>query len=529
MRVWRPQTCFLICMILKLMAVVILASLFLKKTAILFVNPKLVELNDFQIFMNDWCRVRQARTETQSILASCQDQLKWTYDQNGTETNASMSFISKWDLKPAGQFSRFFIQTVSSEGALKTTGGDWWRVRIRSSVASLPSTVFDHRDGTYEVIFLIVEHGIYYLDITLDHSLCNGFKDPPQNWFILGNAQGKMQPNGVLRGRAKQDYLLQPFQDGRKLTINIGLPDGRGLFVFNSLPRDILLQLGKKFDLSCGMKCQMIWDGYGRWADEKWKPYLKARDGKVESKNLDKNDDVSQTRSPLYNTLWIYGDSQAKRMYEEVQNTSLCKTIFRVCKLSSNWVYAYEGEMPRQDDLDFDYKRITNDIKRVLDVEEMSENSVMVLNLGLHFVQATNFSNYIKLLRGVVDVIETRQREGKKNVRLIWKTTTEISKHKDTKDLLYCDFKRFFTNARVAMYNAYATSFMCQKGFEILDVHPLTASYPGGTGGPKIEFYKEHDVVHYKRHVTKPFEDLLTEYLLGNVPRQLNFKNYQFS
>ena len=50
----------------------------------------------------------------------------------------------------------------------------------------------------------------------------------------------------------------------------------QGLFLFNSLPTDLLLKLGKKYDFSCGMKCQLIWDGYGRWAQETWKPYLKG-------------------------------------------------------------------------------------------------------------------------------------------------------------------------------------------------------------------------------------------------------------
>lgn len=186
MRLRVSQISLFIAIVVKLMAVVILAGLLLKKIEVLFVNPKLEALIDFQIFMKDWCQVRQARTNIQSILGSCLDQLKWTYDQNGTETNASLSFVSSWDLKPAGQFSRFFIQTVSNDGTLKTTGGDWWRVRIRSPVASLPSTVFDHRNGTYEVVFLIVEPGIYHLNIILDYTQCNGFKDPPKNWFILG-------------------------------------------------------------------------------------------------------------------------------------------------------------------------------------------------------------------------------------------------------------------------------------------------------------------------------------------------------
>ena len=134
-------------------------------------------------------------------------------------------------------------------------------------------------------------------------------------------------------------------------------------------------------------------------------------------------------------------------MYDEVKNTKLCGKIFKACNLSRNWVYAYNGEFPPQDDLDFDHNRIVDDIKRVLELPEMSQNSIMVLNLGLHYLGATNFSNYIKLLRSVVGVFKNRQREGKKCARMIWKTTTEISKHKDTDELLYSDFKRFLNNA----------------------------------------------------------------------------------
>jgi hypothetical protein len=79
------------------------------------------------------------------------------------------------------------------------------------------------------------------------------------------------------------------------------------------------------------------------------------------------------------------------------------------------------------------------------------------------------------------------------------------------------------------MFNAYATSLMCREGFEILDIFPLSASYPGGTGGPNVEYFKEHDIVHFKPIVMKPFQDALAEYFMGNVPEDLTFENYQFS
>ena len=74
------------------------------------------------------------------------------------------------------------------------------------------------------------------------------------------------------------------------------------------------------------------------------------------------------------------------------------------------------------------------------------------------------------------------------------------------------------------MFNAYATSLMCQEGFEILDVHPLTASWSKGRGDEK-----PIDPVHFKPINTKPFEDVLAEYLTGNVPEELTFENYQLS
>ena len=47
---------------------------------------------------------------------------------------------------------------------------------------------------------------------------------------------------------------------------------------------------------------------------------------------------------------------------------------------------------------------------------------------------------------------------------------------------------------------------MCQAGLEVLDVYPFTRSFPEGTGGPEVAWYKERDIVHLKLHVMKPIE-----------------------
>ncbi|KAJ7369256.1 hypothetical protein OS493_040236 [Desmophyllum pertusum] len=65
-----------------------------------------------------------------------------------------------------------------------------------------------------------MEPGVYQLSIYLDYSLCDGFKDPPRDWFIKGNAQGKYQKEGLLG--TLDEYLRQPLlKNGSHLKINV--------------------------------------------------------------------------------------------------------------------------------------------------------------------------------------------------------------------------------------------------------------------------------------------------------------------
>ena len=64
---------------------------------------------------------------------------------------------------------------------------------------------------------------------------------------------------------------------------------------------------------------------------------------------------------------------------------------------------------------------------------------------------------------------------------------------------------------RVLLYNAYATSAMCAAGIDVLDVYPLTDSYPKGTGYHGDRF-TVNDVVHYNDSVFWPVENVLENY-----------------
>lgn len=140
-------------------------------------------------FMHQWCRQRKLRVNWEQVIRPCSDNMAWGQVKSGWEksqrTNASMSSIRYLDIRPAREFSRVFIQSRTKDGQDKRIGGDSWRVYLRGP-SSIAATVFDHNNGTYEALFLIMEPGTYRLELILDFSLCDGYRDPPIDWFIKG-------------------------------------------------------------------------------------------------------------------------------------------------------------------------------------------------------------------------------------------------------------------------------------------------------------------------------------------------------
>ena len=66
-----------------------------------------------------------------------------------------------------------------------SSGGDSWRVQF-SGPAILSGTVYDYNNGTYEVVALFMDPGLYFVTATLDYSMCDGYKNPPIDWFQKG-------------------------------------------------------------------------------------------------------------------------------------------------------------------------------------------------------------------------------------------------------------------------------------------------------------------------------------------------------
>ena len=189
-------------------------------------KPKTVQRSSishrYQDFRRQWLRQRRARVDWQSIIKPCKDNMAWGQVPDGwSKLNRSSPVASEvvfWDIRPASEFSKIFIQSKTSDNRTKAIGGDTWRVYVRGP-SSVAATVFDHNNGTYEALFLITEPGVYQVIIYLDYSLCDGFRDPPRDWFVKGNAQGKYQKDGLLG--TLDDYLRQPFKNGNPLIITV--------------------------------------------------------------------------------------------------------------------------------------------------------------------------------------------------------------------------------------------------------------------------------------------------------------------
>lgn len=139
-------------------------------------------------FKSQWLKYSKAGLDWKGILNPCKSDMEWK--TKGLETinrsSGNTSEIFSVDIRPAGEFSKIFIQSRTADGRLKIIGGDAWRVYV-TGPSSLVAKVFDYNNGTYEAMFLVMEPGVYEVTIILDYSLCDGLRDPPRDWFIKGN------------------------------------------------------------------------------------------------------------------------------------------------------------------------------------------------------------------------------------------------------------------------------------------------------------------------------------------------------
>lgn len=435
------------------------------------------------------------RTDWKSLLKPCDGQISWesrdALERPYWQTDPERSLVSSIDVRPAGEISRLFITTVNRNGEFKTEGGDSWRVKINGT-ASLSPRIQDKGDGTYEVVFLCKYEGIYNVYIYLDYSLCNGLRDPPVDWFIRGNAQGKYQSIDVIG--TPVDFLMVQL---RNTPISINVPEKRA----NVPEKDKVPH--------CGGSCEFLWDGQGIWKGLQWMPYFKY------GRSLRATESRNSTKKR--GTLHVYGDSVSVFFAQSLKGRrTLIGEIFKTCSFSYNWVYHAKNvslAKKQRDSLDFNISRVISELQETIQAQDISNSeNVLILNFGLHFVESTNLSNYQMLISRMAEVLTRKGANGEPwfSGTVIWKTTTAINKERA--DFPQLHWRRFLTNYRIQLYNAYAVAVMCKHGIKIIDAYPISESYPFGTGTHAGRKAARNDVVHYNNEAFYPIELFLQDY-----------------
>ena len=138
-------------------------------------------------------------------------------------------------------------------------------------------------------------------------------------------------------------------------------------------------------------------------------------------------------------TLWIFGDSVGRLLYQSVNTRPLCNLLYKKCNNSYVWVYRRDNEklyMELERALDFRPEKAIEAIIDVLRKPEMQqEESTLLLNLVLHFVRSINFTTYQKLIDDLILVLKAQgfpqeERISEYPAKIIWKSSTAVCEEK---------------------------------------------------------------------------------------------------
>ncbi|XP_066922504.1 uncharacterized protein [Clytia hemisphaerica] len=447
--------------------------------------------NENDDFLVQMCRERIYRLDYKKMLEQCSKSLKFgthIYDEN-LRTCPGFTKIIDRKIRETGEYSSFKIKTFDNNNMPKTFGGDSFRVFVNGT-SSLEAFVYDLGGGLYESTFLILDPGVYEIKVIMEGSICSSYVDPPDDWFRKGDFNGHFQDVWSWKNTVKAKewrYLLSEMIWKEVATFNIEVKPGNKHRIQDNLEKI------KDWQNLCmlDMKCKFLDDGFGRWKEKEWFPF-------VSDINTFGDERLKFRPREKEGVLWIYGDCYAFHLFEQVWNTTLCNQQFATCKKTYNWVYPRKHVNPRKDwtihlnrHHDLDIPWLVNYFKSVITRKELKEtDSGMLLNLGLHFVRTSSFEQYKTLIDSFIKVIRASKTD------VVWRSTTSIYKREDK------THKRFQTNQRALLFNAYAMSAMCKAGIPIIDVYPITAAYPK----------KPKDGIHFSMALLKPMVEVLKKY-----------------
>ena len=147
---------------------------------------------------------------------------------------------------------------------------------------------------------------------------------------------------------------------------------------------------------------------------------------------------MAQNYSPS-GTLWVFGDSVGRLLYQSVNTRPLCNLLYKKCNNSYMWVYRRDNEklyLKLERDLDFRPQKVLEAVIDVLRKPEMQkEESTLLLNLVLHFVRSINFTTYQKLIDDLILVLKAQgfpqeERISEYPAKIIWKSSTAVCEEK---------------------------------------------------------------------------------------------------
>ena len=155
---------------------------------------------------------------------------------------------------------------------------------------------------------------------------------------------------------------------------------------------------------------------------------------------------------PQTGTLWIYGDSLGYRLYTSVQTRPLCKLLYKKCGNSNFGIDRAHQDLnikPKRK-VRFSPELVIETVVNVLRTPEMQqEDSVLLLNLVMHYVKKINFTTYKGLIDDLILALKDSElshgdRVPKYKAKIIWKSSTAICKE-TVKQRKKTDY-RFFTS-----------------------------------------------------------------------------------
>ena len=120
------------------------------------------------------------------MIQPCLDHMNHVQEvnrQNMTSIEKSDIVVEK-NIEETVLYIKIYSKTQQEE--LKRVGGDSWTIKIINSNISFTVDMLDRNDGTYETFISVPADGQYKIVITILQSICEGFMDPPKDYFKKG-------------------------------------------------------------------------------------------------------------------------------------------------------------------------------------------------------------------------------------------------------------------------------------------------------------------------------------------------------